>query len=315
MARRSISEFQTGEAVDQVFLLLDKKLGTTRRGSYYLKLTLADKSGTIPAMVWDAQPKWNDQLKVEDYLKVKGVIEEFQGSLQFKVQNFQIVDPSDVETSDFIPTTDKDVAALLKELRAIAATVKSKHLRALLDAFLEDDAFCEKLKRAPAAVRFHHAYLGGLIEHTLSVVKMIDPILAGRELNRDLLVTGAILHDIGKVREFAYEKTLRYTDEGELVGHIMIGAMMIVERARAIEGFPEELLTMIVHIVLSHHGEYEWGSPKLPLMKEALALHYLDNLDAKLFAFEAAAEESGDEDWSSYNKTLERRIFKKDIPT
>lgn len=314
MSRRYISEFDSGESVDEVFLLVEKKLGRTRKGSHYLKLHLADRTGTIEAWVWDAKPEWLEQLAVEDYLRVRGVVEEYQERLQLRVTNFQKVNAEEVEPSDFISSTEEEVDALFEEMVSLASSVKNRHLSALLRSFLEDDEFVETFKKAPAGMRFHHPYLGGLLEHTLAVVKMVDPLCGRRELNRDLLLTGAILHDIGKVREFEYEKIVRYSDEGQLVGHITIGAIMISERASRLKDFPPELLSMLLHIVLSHHGEYEYGSPRLPLTREALALHYLDNLDAKLFAFTEAIEKSGEESWSEYIRMLQRRVFTGEVP-
>jgi 3'-5' exoribonuclease len=203
---------------------------------------------------------------------------------------------------------------MFSELKQIAGSIKQPYLLKLLKLFFSDKDFCRDFCSAPAAVQYHHAFLGGVLEHTLSVAKLgekIAPLYP--DLNKDLLICGIILHDIGKISELSYEKNFQYSDEGQLVGHLISGVLMVEEKAKQIDGFPKTLLDLLRHLILSHHGEYEWGSPKLPMTVEALALHYLDNIDAKIHAFNKAITNDKDSsnNWTGYNKMFDRRLFKK----
>ncbi len=203
---------------------------------------------------------------------------------------------------------------MFAELKQIAGSIKQSHLKSLLNLFFNDKDFCRGFCSAPAAVQYHHAFLGGLLEHTLSVAKLgsnIAPLYPS--LSRDLLICGIILHDIGKISELCYEKSFHYSDEGQLIGHLISGVLMVEEKAKQIDDFPKTLLDLLRHLILSHHGEYEWGSPKLPMTLEALVLHYLDNIDAKIHAFDKAisSDKDSSDNWTIYNRMLERKLFKK----
>lgn len=313
MARKFIEDITPGDSLEQAFLVRSKALRTNRNGALYLDLELQDRTGVVPAKLWDASPGLNESFAEDDFVLVKARSEEYRGKLQLVVGHVTRLEPGKVELADFLPSTKKDVLALAERLREVAAEVGNPHLAALLEAFLGDEEFMSPFRRAPAGVRLHHACLGGLLEHTVGVVELAR-LVAERYpmVNRDLLLAGAILHDVGKTRELGYERSFRYTDAGGLVGHISMGARMVERRATEIEGFPATLLDQMLHLVLSHHGKHEFGAPVLPATAEAITLHYIDNLDAKLYAFEAAM--LGDQDpttnWTEWNRVFERRLFK-----
>ncbi|MBM4087545.1 MAG: HD domain-containing protein [Planctomycetes bacterium] len=322
MAKKFVADLRTGEAIDEVFLLRSKELKTTRAGAPYLQGDLVDKTGAIPARMWDATELLFLSLPDDGFVKVKGRVETYQGNLQVILKHITKADETGVRLSDFMPQTEKNVDKMMAELRRAAESVADPNLKKLLLAFLDDKDFVQRFRSAPAATQYHHAYLGGLLEHTLSLVNLGLRLLSDDYpmIRRDLIVTGLILHDIGKVRELAFPcglpndpRTFQYTDEGQLIGHLIIGASMVEEKARAIEGFPPELLNVLKHMILSHHGEYEFGSPKLPMTVEAVALHHIDNLDAKIHAFHKAIQEDKNpaSNWTEFNRMFDRRLFKK----
>ncbi len=313
MARKFVSKLKSGDVVDQVFLVQKRELKTTRNGKSYIQAQFADCTGTIVGRMWDATEALFQSFDDNDFVKIRGTLDTYQNNLQLIFKGVSKVDPSTVNLEDFLPRTQKDVGKMLQELKDMITSINNPHLKKLLNLFLEDADFCKDLCSAPAAVEYHHAFIGGLLEHTLSLanagMKIVDcyPVL-----NRDLLLTGIILHDIGKTKELAYERSFQYTDKGQLVGHLIIGSMMVEEKAKQITDFPRDLLTVLQHLILSHHGEYQFGSPRLPQTAEAVALHYLDNLDAKMFAFEKAVKDSKDpsSNWTERVKMFDRRLFK-----
>ncbi|MFQ5965050.1 MAG: 3'-5' exoribonuclease YhaM family protein [Candidatus Scalinduaceae bacterium] len=314
MTKKFISQFNSGDLINDIFLVQSKELRTTKNGGLYIQAQLSDRTGMIAARMWDANTSFFESLGNETFLKIKGRTEIYQNRIQLIIKAISKANQKEIRLEDFLPSTEKDVNEMFSELREIAFSIKQPYLKKLLDLFFSDKDFCTNFCTAPAAVQYHHAFLGGVLEHTLSVAKLgeqIAPLYP--TLNRDLLICGIILHDIGKISELLYEKNLDYSDEGQLIGHLISGILMIEEKVKQIEGFPKTLLDLLRHMILSHHGEYEWGSPKLPMTVEALALHYLDNLDAKIHAFNKAI--SGDKDscnnWTGYNKMFERKLFKK----
>jgi len=314
MPRKFISELNGGATIDEVFLVQNKDLRTTKNGSLYIQAQLSDRTGMIDARMWDASAPFFESLGDDTFLKIKGRTEIYQNKIQLIVKQISKTSQDDIKLEDYLPGTEQDVDKMFAELKQIASSIKQPHLKSLLDLFFNDKDFCKGFCSAPAAVQYHHAFLGGLLEHTLSVAKLGDTIAPlYPELNRDLLICGIMLHDIGKISELCYEKNFHYSDEGQLIGHLISGVLMVEEKAKQIEGFPKTLLDLIRHLILSHHGEYEWGSPKLPMTLEALTLHYLDNIDAKIHAFNK--EISGDKDpsdnWTKYNRMFERKLFKK----
>jgi len=313
MARTYVADLNSGEQIDEVFLVREKDLKTTRNGSLYMQMMLADRTGSIKGMMWDATEAAFNKLPLDDFVRIKGQTETYQNDLQMSVKRFEPVDESGLKLSDFLPRTEKNVKQMLARLREIMTSLEDEKLRALVEAFLDDEEFMDQFMKAPAAMRMHHAFLGGLLEHTLSLVELAERLVAGRpEIDRDVLLAGAFLHDIGKTRELSFRRSIQYSDEGQLLGHLIIGVQMIEEKARAVGEFPAEGLQLLEHLILSHHGQYEFGSPKLPSTAEAIALHYLDNLDAKLFAFQKAIEEDRNDqtNWTEYSRMFERRLFK-----
>lgn len=314
MSRTYISNLKSGEIVEEVFLVLKKEVRETREKKPYLNLQLADKSGSIDARKWDAKPQLCDSFNKDDFIKIKGVVETFNNTLQIKVNEICPLGDEQVRMGEFIPCTDKDIPAMMEELKGIIKTIQDPYLLKLLQAFFTDESFCKMFSAAPAAMQYHHAYLGGLLEHILSVSQLaVSFSKQYPAIKRDVLITGVILHDIGKVRELSCERSFQYTDEGQLTGHLISGVLMVYEKASKISGFPSDLLNVIFHLILSHHGEYEWGSPVKPGTPEAIALHYLDNLDAKLHAATKAISEHKDttSSWTEYVKMFERRLYKK----
>ncbi|MCF6149637.1 MAG: HD domain-containing protein [Candidatus Kuenenia sp.] len=314
MSRQYISNLKSGNQVEDVFLVLKKEVRETKDKKPYLNLQLADKSGCIDAKKWDASPQLCNSFNSDDFIKVKGTVETFNNSLQIKLMEIVPVSEAEVQMDEFVQSTEKNVPQMLTELKEIIKSVKDPYLSKLLISFFTDKSFVTAFCTAPAATQYHHAFLGGLLEHVLSVAKLaVDFAGFYPMIKKDLLITGVILHDIGKIRELSYKRSFRYTDEGLLTGHLISGVLMVNEKASKIEGFPQELLNVLLHLILSHHGEYEWGSPVKPGTLEAIALHYLDNLDAKMQGASKAISEHKDDSsaWTDYVKMFERRLYKK----
>ncbi len=318
MTRRYIQQLADGDTVDEVFLVGDKQLRANRNGNLYLQVELRNRSGSISARLWNAGEHLFRSFDEGDFLLVKAKVQLFQGALQMILSHIERIESEKVELADFLPHTDKDVNKLLERLRGILMRVGNPHLRALAECFLMDDEFLRGLMRAPAGIRNHHAYLGGLLEHVVNLLDAGERLLPlYPELDGDLLLMGIFLHDIGKVRELSYERAFAYTDEGQLIGHLVIGVEMLNEKVARVpdltgEPFPVELLLRLKHMILSHHGTYEFGSPKLPMTAEAIALHHLDNLDAKVHSFARDIREDRNQTsaWTPYNQSLQRKLFK-----
>ena len=313
MPRKMIADLKTGEQLDQIFLLRSKVLRAARNGSLYMQLELADRTGKIEGRMWDAAQELFDSFQPEDFVRVRGRVDTYKNQLQVVVNSIEPRLDAEADVADFLPATNKDVEKMYGRLQEIAGAVKHAGLRKLLESFFGDPAVVDKFKRAPAAVEYHHAFLGGLLEHTLGVAEMaVRVIELYPDLDRDILITGVILHDIGKIEEFSYERGFRYTDSGELLGHLYIGARMIEERGAQIKELSPKTIESLAHLILSHHGEYAYQSPKLPMTAEALAVHHLDNLDAKIAAFRAAMLKDRDAEsrWTEWNRMFERRLFK-----
>jgi 3'-5' exoribonuclease len=318
MSRRFVEQLGDGEAIEEVFLVVDKQLRANRNGNLYLQLELRDRTGSMSARLWNAGEHVFRSFDVGDFLLVKGKVQLFQGALQMILSHLDRVETEKLDLTDFLPHTDQDVGKLLERLRAILMKLGNPHLRALVECFLMDDDFVRRFCQAPAGVRNHHAYVGGLLEHVVTLLDAADRLLPlYPDLDRDLLLMGVFLHDVGKVRELSYDRAFAYTDEGQLIGHLIIGVEMLNEKAARVpdltsEPFPPELLLRLKHMILSHHGTYEFGSPKLPMTPEAIALHHLDNLDAKVHSFTRDIREDRNQtsSWTPFNQSLQRRLFK-----
>jgi 3'-5' exoribonuclease len=317
-SRRFVQSLADGDAIEEVYLVVDKQLRANRNGNLFLQLELRDRTGAIGARLWNAGEPLFRSFEAGDFVLTKGKVQLFQGALQMILNHLERVPPESVSLADFLPHTEKDVSKLYERLRVLLRKVESPHLRALADCFLLDEEFTQSFCRAPAGVRNHHAYLGGLLEHVVTMLDAADRLAPlYPEIDRDLLLMGVFLHDVGKVRELTYDRTFGYSDEGQLVGHLVIGVEMVTAmaaRAAQLTGepFPAELLLRLKHLVLSHHGTYEFGSPRLPMTPEAIALHHLDNLDAKvnLFTREIREDANAQAAWTPFNQSLGRRLFK-----
>jgi 3'-5' exoribonuclease len=316
--RRFVSALTDGDSVEETYLVVEKQLRANRNGNLFLQLELRDRSGTIGARLWNAGETLFRSFEAGDFLVVKGKVQLFQGALQMILSHLARVPSEKVDLADFLPYTEQDVSKLLERLRTLLRSLGDPYLRALAECFLLDEGFLQAFSRAPAGVRNHHAYVGGLLEHVVTLLDAADRIAPlYPELNRDLFLMGIFLHDIGKVRELTYDRTFAYSDEGQLVGHLVIGTEILNEKvARACEligePFPTELLLRLKHLILSHHGTHEFGSPRLPMTPEAIAVHCLDNFDAKLHAFTREIREDANAEaaWTPYNQAMQRRLFK-----
>ena len=309
-----VSDLTTEQSVTTFLLVCEKEVRSTKEGKPYLRLELGDRSGTIEARMWDQIEAISKEVDREDIVKVQGRVEIYRGKPQLSVQQMRKAKPDEVDLADFLPSTKEDVEKLFKQLLAEAASIKNPWLNKLNTEILNDPKISTRYKRAPAAKVMHHAYLGGLLEHVIGLCGLAHQIAAHYpELDLDLLLTAAILHDVGKLDELCYDRAIGYTSDGQLLGHIVMEIETVANAINKIEGFPPALKTVVQHLLISHHGQYEFGSPKLPMIREALVFHYMDDLDSKLAAVRAAlAGESGDEMWSVYSGALQRKFLKLD---
>ncbi|NCP08842.1 HD domain-containing protein [bacterium] len=301
-------------SVEGVYLVKDKRSGVSRKGDPYLMLVLSDKSGEIEARVWEKADSLSARFKTGDMIRLQGQVTSFKGQNQVVISDLTVAEGT-VDPAIFLEASPFAVSDMIAGLREILRDMEETHTRAVIDRFMGDTEFMSRFKRAPAAKNFHHCYLGGLLEHTLAVCRLASDVCARYpSLNRDILLAGAFLHDIGKVKELSCDLQIDYTDEGRLIGHLALGASMLDEKIREIKGFPAELAIRLRHLILSHHGEYLFGSPKKPKFAEAFALHFVDDLDAKLNALGRILErDREDGSWTRYNRLLERYLLKGDI--
>lgn len=318
MSRRFASQLAHQEAVDQIFLASEKQLRPNRNGNLYLQLELSDRSGTISARMWNASEQDYRNFENGDYVRVEGTTQLFQGTIQLIATTIRKAPKSDVNPDDFMILGSKEIDQLVTRLSAHLRKIRDPHLLNLAECFLVDDEFMRKFSRAPAGVKNHHAYVGGLIEHVVNLMELVTRVAPlYPSLNADLLLMGAFLHDAGKVDELTYDRDFAYSDEGQLIGHLVIAVGMLDRKLREVErlageSVPEELVLRIKHMIVSHHGQYEYGSPKLPMTLEAVALHQLDNLDAKMHSFDQLIRDDPNVDsgWTNFHHNLGRKLFK-----
>lgn len=304
------------QAITSFFLVQSKEVRSTREGKPYLALRLGDRTGTVEARMWDEIAEVEPTFARDDVVKVEATVESYRGKTQLKVKRLRSALESEVELADYLLETTKDVEGLYAELLEVARGVTNPHLRQLTLSVLEDPELAPRLKQAPGAKTLHHAYRGGLVEHIVSLCRLCR--LAAQnypEIDLDLLLTGALLHDIGKVYELSYERSLDYTTTGNLLGHITIALELLSRKMDALEGFPADLRVLVEHLLLSHHGRLEFGSPVTPKFPEAVLLHYLDDVDSKMEAMRsslAAAEAEGREgEWTEWNRALDRPLLRR----
>ena len=308
-----IADLQPDQSITSFFLVRVKEIRTSANtGKAWLHLELADRSGAIDAKMWDNFAEVAASFECDDVVKVRARVKLYHGRNELTVEQIRLAAESEYELEDFIPHTKQDVEKLYARLAEIASSVGNPWLRRLLTCILDDPAIAPKFKRAPAAVTMHHAYIGGLLEHVVSLCGLCR--LAAQhypEASLDLLLTGAILHDIGKIDELGYDRAFSYTTEGQLLGHIVIAMALVRKKAEAVEGFPPELLTLVEHLLVSHHGSLEFGSPRPPMFREAVLLHYLDDLDSKMGAMRATLESpEGEGEWTARNPSLRRALLR-----
>lgn len=306
-----IETFREGMHISEVFLCKTKQIALTKNGKEYGSLCLQDKTGTVDAKIWELASPGIGEFEAMDYVRVDADVTVFQGAYQLNIKRIRKADDREYNPEDYLPVTTKDVQVMQHELVQFITSIRNEHLRKLAAGFfMNDAAFMKVFCSHSAAKSVHHGFVGGLLEHTLSVVKLCEyfckqyPIL-----NRDLLLTAAMFHDIGKTRELAPFPENDYTDEGQLIGHIIIGAQMVEERIATMQGFPKKLENELIHCILAHHGELEYGSPKKPALIEALALNLADNTDAKLETMTEIIRGAGDnKGWLGYNRFMESNI-------
>ena len=313
MKKVFIKEINENDKVESIFLVKRKSISFTKAGTPYLNLTLIDKTGEVNGKVWEQAEKLAKIFQKDDFIKIKSTAVTYQNSLQLNISSIIPLSPSEIDITNFLPQAKNDIEQTFLKLKAIIEEVSNAHLKKLLDLFIADDQLIRLFKLAPAAKKMHHVYLGGLLEHTLSLSNLILQISKHYEgLNVDLLLTGGILHDIGKIHELTYSRSFDYSDSGRLIGHITLGVEMINEKIRLIPDFPQELAVELRHLIISHHGEYQYGSPKRPKTLEALILYYLDDLDAKVEEIQSfiQREEENQSKCAGYHQMLERYIYK-----
>ena len=305
-----IKELRDGEMVSEIYLCKNKVVAKTKAGKTYYSLQLQDKTGTVDAKIWELSNAIA-HFEPMDYIRVDAQVTSFNGALQLNVKRVRVADEGEYNVTDYMPCSTKDIDTMYQELLGLIQGVKNQYLHKLLEMFfVEDKAFAEKFKKHSAAKSIHHGFIGGLLEHSLSVAKLCEYIAANYPVvNHDLLVTAAICHDIGKVDEISDFPQNDYTDEGQLVGHIVMGTMMIADKLREIPGFPPKLANELKHCILAHHGELEYGSPKKPALIEAMALAHADNMDAKLQTFTEIIRENEDKtEWLGFNRMFESNV-------
>ncbi|MEO0098627.1 MAG: HD domain-containing protein [candidate division WOR-3 bacterium] len=312
MKKTFVKDLKKDEEVEDIFFILSRSERKTKEDKPFLHFRLQDKTGIIGGRVFEGIERYAE-IKEKTFALVKGKVDEYRDELGIIIRELKPVEKGEINQEDFLRKSEKDLDQMLKELKDYFPTIDHPFLRQLLESFFSDSAFSEKFKLAPAAKMAHQAYLGGLLEHTLSVVKICWAVreIYATELNLPLLLTGAILHDIGKIREYEFDITVDISTEGRLIGHIILGYEMVKERIEKIEDFPEELKNKLLHLILSSHGEIDYGSPVKPKIPEAIFLYHIDNLDAKMAMVQDLKEETKKEgkDWSKYHHLLETHIY------
>ena len=307
-----LNEIKENEDVDAFFLIKEKTTGVTKTGNAYLKVKLGDRSGEMEGRIWTSVEALAESFKKDDFVHVRGKAISFQEHLQLNITHIKAVGENEILFSDFFPMTEKDVDEMFQTLIDISQQVQHQHLSQLLRLFWEDKPFLERFKMAPASKQLHHSYLGGLLEHTLSLASLVLKNISHYDgLNFDLLLTGSILHDLGKVDELSYDRSFDYSDEGRLLGHIILGIERVEGKIRQVPDFPKDLSIQLKHLLISHHGQYHWGSPKRPITLEAVMLHYLDNMDAKLNGIQQflKTQVPDGSKWSPYHPMFEQFFY------
>ena len=307
-----IEQFREGDNIMDVYLVKHKQAAVTKNGKPYESVILQDKTGTIDSKIWDPNSAGIEDYDTLDYVLVGGSVTNFNGQLQLSIKRIRKVSEGEFDPADYLPVSSKNIDQMYKELLSFVDSIKSEHLKKLCQSFFVDDAdFAKAFKNSSAAKSVHHGFVGGLLEHTLSVTKLCDYYTkAYPMLKRDLLISVAMLHDIGKVKELSLFPENDYTDDGQLLGHIVMGCEMVGMKIRNIEGFPHKLEAEVKHCILAHHGEYEFGSPKKPALMEAVALNFADNTDAKMETLTELFNGTTENGWLGFNRLIDSNVRK-----
>lgn len=311
--KQFITDLKTGQNVESIFLVAEKNLKKKKDGQYYLHLILKDKTGQIDGKMWDNIDKVDSDLDRDDFVMIKGRMDSWREQDQLIIDDVKKIDVKNLSLSDFLPASNKDINKMFEEMRKRVLIFKNEYLKKLLLLFLDDENIKENMLKAPAAQRMHNAYLGGLMEHIYAVFQMAEKICEIYEdVDIELLISGVILHDIAKINELTYERSIDYTDEGKLVGHLVMSYMMAHEKIMLIKDFPDDLRIKLEHMILAHHGLREWGSPKEPTTKESIILHMIDNLDAKVGGFRDAENLSANNNskWTLRSPMFGKELYK-----
>jgi 3'-5' exoribonuclease len=322
MRRLYLNDCAAGDVIEDVLVVSGKQLAATASGKYYIKAFVSDRSGQITARIWNATREIFNSMPESGFLRLRGRVENYQNNLQVIIEQMWAAKEGTFEIADLIPHTDKDIPTMRRKVTAILGSLRNHHLADLARAYLEDEALMEGFCTAPAAMSFHHAFIGGLLEHTVNSMEVAEAVVKFYPgLNRDLVLMGIFLHDIAKVWELSYQTSFNYTDGGQLVGHIVKSAIWVEQKAMALEAktgqeFPRDLVNVLQHIIVSHHGQPEFGAIKLPSTPEAIAVHYIENLDAKLMisltSARGEARPGCEGNWSEYVKSLGGRLYRPD---
>ena len=317
MAHKFINQVEAGQTIDDIYIVKDPILRSTTRGDLYIAMFLTDRTGQLNGRMWQATEVIYKSLPKPGFVHIKGRSELYQNNLQIVINNVAVIDPGNVDINDFLPRTKKDTKKMFEEVKATVGRIENSQLKALVGEFLADTELMEKFCNAPAAMKMHHDYIGGLLEHTHNMLRVALAILPlYPDVQPDLVLAGIFLHDIGKTEELAYDMAFSYTDSGQLIGHISKSLLMINQKADSLRSggtqIDQAVLDAIGHIILSHHGQYEFGSPKLPATAEAFMVCYIDDLDAKINQVTSAINnELGDTNWTAWQNSLQTRLYRK----
>lgn len=311
-----VKDIRAGDRVSDIFLVMEKNLAISQKGKPYLNLKLRDMTGEVDGRVWERATEMNNIFQTGDIILIQSYAVSFRNVVQLSISKITVVDDPAISPADYLPSSASDSSEMFESLMNIIRTIENPHLKTLLELIFSDEEIADSFQKAPAAKGFHHAYIGGLLEHTLSVTQLLDLVANHyQQANRDLIITGGILHDIGKIHELSFKGSMNYTDEGRLIGHIVIAVELVDTKIAEITDFPKQLALELRHILLSHHGTLEYGSPKRPKTIEALIVNFIDDLDAKMNAFGEFISNSGNESsWTPYHRLLERFIYRGQKP-
>ena len=316
MTHLYIKDIQPGQQIQDTYMVTQPVLRNTVKGDLYIAMFLSDKTGKVNSRMWQASQELYQALPSEGFVAIRGKSELYQGNMQLVVNDVQVIEPDQVKLMDYMPQSEKNIGEMFEQVKTILGTIKNNDLKLLTEAFLNDQELMKQFCIAPAAMMMHHNYLGGLLEHTLSMLNVAEVLFPlYPKIQKDLVLAAVLLHDMAKTQELSYKIGFSYTDRGQLLGHIIQGTQMITQKADDLkaDGTPvnPDILDSLLHIIVSHHGQYDYGSPKLPAMPEAFMVNYIDNLDAKMNQTAALIEnDPGSDNWTAYQRSLETKLYR-----